>query len=85
MCLFLFGWRELTITNDLSVHMHTADKLTEAGIPFRESVQNTCHRSRHRGTISGLGQNPQYAQLYPVFVKKRDLEEAQFLCTGRKQ
>ena len=81
MWLDRFRWSELVVTNNHEDYTQMVDKLIKAKISYREKVQYMGHGTRRGGTISGLGENQKYIYLYQVFVKKKDIEQAKYICT----
>lgn len=78
--MFLFNpWTELEITREADRYARLIRILEEANLPYKETVQHLGHENRRGGRIGGLGENPRYTILYQVFVRKKDLEQAQYL------
>lgn len=75
MCLFT-KWVELIITQDSERFIKVRMLLQNAGIVYRENLQNIGHGNRRNGHIGALGENPSYANLYQIYVKKTDAQQA---------
>ena len=67
----LFGWKELTLTNDESKYYLIRNILTENNILNKSSIKNESLRSGHRCTLPGSKQN----SMYYIYVKKMDYEK----------
>ncbi len=75
MCLFS-PWKELLITQQIEKYVRAIALLKDAGIAYRESMQNMGHGSRRSGQIGALGENVSDSVLYQIYVKKADMERA---------
>jgi len=75
MCLFT-KWVELVITQDIEKFTKLRTALDNAGIEYKENIQNMGHSTRRSGQIGSLGENSSYTILYQLFVKKTDVERA---------
>lgn len=75
MCLFV-QWKELLITQQIEKYVKTTMLLKNAGIAYREQIQNIGHGSRRSGQIGSLGEKTSYSIMYQIYVKKADLEQA---------
>lgn len=73
-------WVELATTNDAEYHIRLIGELNKAKIPYREKVQYMGHGDRRGGQISALGENQQYINLYQIFVRADDIEQAKCVC-----
>lgn len=78
-----FGWREVTITNDLEQLRWVLDRLEGAGIPCRVRQRNTGHTNRGGGLLGSLGEAPGRSVLYQVRVPKGELERARWCLATR--
>ena len=80
LLLPLFGWRELTVTQDMGMLSRITAALEQGGVPYRVRSQNMGHDNRRSGLLGSFGENPQYSLLHQLFVRKADLERAAHLC-----
>ena len=83
--LTLFGWRELTITQDPVQLSRITAALEQAGLSYRVKTQNMGHSNRRDGLLGSLGEDPRYSVLYQLFVRKADLEQAAHLCASSRR
>lgn len=72
-------WVELIITQDSGHFAKVSALLTDNGIVYRDKIQNIGHGSRRHGQLGSLGENPSCSNLYQIFVKKDEVEQAQKL------
>lgn len=77
-------WVELLITQDSVQFAEVCAKLLNSGIAYKERVQHLGHSNRRSGQIASVGENARYANMYQIYVKKKDLEHAQAVAF-RKQ
>ena len=75
MALFT-KWVELIITQDSRYFANVSTLLTDNGIAYRDKIQNIGHGNRRHGQLGSLGENPSCSNLYQIFVKKDDIEQA---------
>lgn len=75
MALFT-KWVELIITQDSGYFAKVSTMLTDNGVAYRDKIQNIGHGSRRHGQLGSLGENPSCSNLYQIFVKKDDIEQA---------
>ena len=78
MALFT-KWVELIITQDSGYFAKLSAQLTDNGIAYRDKIQNIGHGNRRHGQLGSLGENPSCSNLYQIFVKKDELEQAKKL------
>lgn len=72
----LFGrWIELTVCSDAARFAWVISKLEGEGIPYKTKGQDLGAGARRMGN---LGINSRHSTLFQVFVKKKDLERAQY-------
>lgn len=83
--LFLLGWRELTITQDLEHLSRMTAALGQGGIPYRVRSQNMGSGNRRDGFLGSIGEDLRYTVLYQLFVRKSDLGQAAFLCASAQR
>lgn len=69
-------WVELIITQDSGYFAKVSTLLTDNGIAYRDKIQNIGHGNRRHGQLGSLGENPGCSNLYQIFVKKDDIEQA---------
>jgi len=69
-------WVELIITQDSGYFAKVSTLLTDNGIAYRDKIQNIGHGNRRHGQLGSLGENPGCSNLYQIFVKKDDVEQA---------
>ena len=82
LLLPLFGWRELTVTQDMGMLSRITAALEQGGVPYRVRSQNMGHDNRRSGLLGSIGENHQYSLLHQLFVRKADLERAAYLCAS---
>ena len=83
--MFLFSkWVELIITRDSGCFANVSALLKNAGIAYKDKIQNMGHGNRRHGEIGAIGENANDANLYQIFVKKADLENAKALMVQGK-
>ena len=75
MALFT-KWVELIITQDSGYFAKVSTLLTDNGIAYKDKIQNIGHGNRRHGQLGSLGENPGCSNLYQIFVKKDDIEQA---------
>lgn len=73
----LLAWTELLATFDVARFAAVSEALRRAGIPFRTRTASFGHDTRRGGTLSALGEKPEYSTQYRILVKKADLPTAQ--------
>lgn len=78
MALFT-KWREFLITQDSGHFTKVSALLTDNGIAYRDKIQHIGHGNRRYGQLGSLGENPSCSNLYQIFVKKNELEQAKKL------
>lgn len=69
-------WVELIITQDSGCFAKVSTLLTDNGIAYKDKIQNIGHGNRRHGQLGSLGENPGCSNLYQIFVKKDDIEQA---------
>ena len=69
-------WVELIITQDSGYFAKVSTLLTDNGIAYKDKIQNIGHGNRRHGQLGSLGENPGCSNLYQIFVKKDDIEQA---------
>lgn len=79
---FVFGWTELTITFSPEVYAQTIQTLKVNHIPFRTDCHSYGRDFRSGAFLGSLGEQIKYQTEYQVFVKRKDLERARYLCGG---
>lgn len=72
----LLAWTELLATFDVACFAAVSESLRRAGIPFRTRTAVFGHGTRRGGTLSALGEKPEYSTQYRILVKKADLSAA---------
>ena len=77
-------WVELIITQDSRYFANVSTLLTDNGIAYREKIQNIGHGNRRHGQLGSLGENPGCSNLYQIFVKKDDIEQAKKYIAQRR-
>ena len=75
MCFFK-KWIEILITQDIEKFVKARSALDNAGIDYKENIQNMGHSTRRSGQIGSLGENSCCSNLYQIYVKKADVEGA---------
>ncbi len=70
-------WTELLVTQDSVQYAETCTKLANAGIAYKERIQHIGHGDRRSGLMASFGENARYANMYQIYVKKKELEDAQ--------
>jgi len=83
MALFT-KWVELIITQDSRYFANVSTLLTDNGIAYREKIQNIGYGNRRHGQLGSLGENPGCSNLYQIFVKKDDIEQAKKYIAQRR-
>lgn len=83
MALFT-KWVELIITQDSGYFARVSALLTDNGIAYRDKIQNIGHGNRRHGQLGSLGENTSCSNLYQIFVKKADLEQAKKLIAQHR-
>lgn len=84
--MFLFSkWVELIITQDSGCFANVSALLNNAGIAYKGKIQNMGHGNRRHGEMGAIGENTNYANLYQIFVKKADFEDAKALMVQEKR
>ena len=76
-------WVELFITQENEKFVNVSMLLENAGIEYKEKIQNIGHSNRRSGYLGSLGENPRYANMYQVFVKKTDVEKAKAVISHK--
>lgn len=85
MALFT-KWVELIITQDSRYFANVSTLLTDNGIAYRDKIQNIGHGNRRHGQLGSLGEKNSCSNLYQIFVKKDELEQAKkIVMQHRKQ
>lgn len=69
-------WVELVITQDSEQFIKVRTSLKNAGIAYKEKIQNIGHGNRRNGQIGSLGENANCSNMYQIYVKKADLAQA---------
>ena len=83
--MLLFSkWVELVITQDSGFFANVSALLRKAGIEYKDKIQNVGHGNRRHGEISAIGENISYSNLYQIFVKQADFENAKALMAQEK-
>ena len=75
MSLFV-KWKELLITQDSTRFVKACTLLQNAGVEYKERIQNMGHGNRRYGQIGSLGERAGCSNIYQIFVKATDLEHA---------
>ena len=70
-------WVELLVTQDSVQYAEACTKLMDAGVAYKERIQHIGHGNRRFGLIGSFGENARYSNMYQIYVKKKDLEQAQ--------
>lgn len=79
MMRWLFYKRELMTTFDQRRYQQTMEKLSAAGIPFRNKWKGPGNTGRQRGALGSVGENLRVSTQYYIYVLEKDLEQAQFI------
>ena len=72
----LLGWRELSVTQDPVLLAKLIAALEDAGLPHRLRTQALGHADRRSGLLGAVGEDPRYAVLSQLYVKKGDFDRA---------
>ena len=81
---FFTKWVELVITQDPGHFAKVSALLADNCVAYKEKIQNIGHGNRRHGQLGSLGENSRYSNLYQIFVKKDDLEQAQKLVVQHR-
>ncbi len=83
---FFTKWVELIVTQDSGYFAKVSTLLSDNGIAYRDKIQNIGHENRRYGQLGSLGENSSCSNLYQIFVKKDELEQAKkIVMQHRKQ
>lgn len=80
---WLFHKTELLTTFDQRLYQETTAKLAAAKIDHRVKWHSDASSGRQRGAFGSFGEDPRLSTQYYIYVKKQDLEQAQYIL--RKQ
>ena len=80
----LLEWTELLATFDAARFAAASETLRRAGIQFRTQTETFGHGTRRGGTLSALGEKPEYSTQYRILVKKTELSAARMALQGRQ-
>lgn len=75
-------WKELFITQDGEKFFKVKALLKNSGISCKEKIQNMGHNNRRNGQLGSIGESPEYASIYQLYVKKADLGKAKALISN---
>ena len=78
------GWAELLATFEVARFAAASELLKSAGIQFKTQTLAFGHGTRRGGTLSALGEKPEYSTQYRILVKKAELTAAQRVIRGER-
>lgn len=76
MFKWLFHKRELLTTFDAGQYQAVMQRLSAAGIPYKNTWKGPGNTGRRRGVLGSFGENLNVSIQYYIYVLKDDLEEA---------
>lgn len=80
---WLFHKTELLTTFDQRLYQETTAKLAAAKIDFKVDWHSPASAGRQRGTLGTFGEDLSRSTQYYIYVKKQDLEQAQYVLGNR--